>query len=506
MTQEKKDAFINAILADNKPWLLITHKDCMDGNGCILACNQAADETQIARPEVYAVQYGQNLVLPNVEGKNVLIADFSFDREILIEMEQKANTLVVIDHHESAKNALEGLDFCTFDMYHSGAVMTFQLLFPHREVPMLLQYIEDRDIWNWKLPFSKEISAFLSLHSKDIGKLTELYQMNEFEFQNITFTAGASILMYQEATINKIANNKHAMVRWGKYEIPCLNTTTLLSEIGDKLSKQYPFVMMYFLTQTDLVFSFRSSDPKIDLTRLSVPRGHKHAAGRSINFTNENIDMQIFFNCLVKENNFDMGLYLLDVFTKAEKQTIDIDVYYDVFDSNDYATYDGAFKFTNAVYTFLGYMGEISYLRTQRQWYCFTNTDNGLLDVVANTYEDVIKAFEESILEQISVKYFDLKEEDYENGILDDTIWPGDGLPTGIDMDKAGTYLTGLSFMYKTYTGSIEYSTEDKIWCGKVTTINGEETNALIMYEGESLIDLHTDYKISVCDHMTLNS
>jgi hypothetical protein len=395
MTQEKKDAFIEAILENNRQWVLITHKGCMDGNGCILACNQAADDAGIERPEVYTVQYGQNPVLPNVEGKNVLIADFSFDRGSLIELEKQANTLIVIDHHESAKNALEGLDFCHFDMEHSGAVLTFQFLFPFREVPLMLQYIEDRDIWNWKLPYSKEVNAYLSLYINDISTLKTMYDVSDSEFLLGATTGGKGILEYQESVVEK-ATMKPQLVSWGKYSIPCLNTTTLLSEMGNKLSKDYPFVMMYFFTPTELVLSFRSSDPSIDLTKLGVPKGHKHAAGRSIPLDSANLDMAEFFNCITAPGVvFDMGMFLLRTFGATENQQIDIRDYYDIF-NNDIFNNDKHIEFnmfnSNTI-EYEGCVGEISYNRHTNAWYCYVNTGIDLIDAVGDTYNEVVDNF-----------------------------------------------------------------------------------------------------------------
>jgi hypothetical protein len=396
MTQEKKDAFINAILENDRPWVLITHKGCMDGNGCILACNQAADEAGIERPEVYSAQYGQNPVKPDVKGKNVLIADFSFDRETLLAMEKEANSLVLIDHHESAEKELTGLDFCIFDKTHSGAVLTFQFLFPFREVPLMLKYIEDRDIWKWEQSFSKEVNAYLSLYINDISTLKTMYDVSDSEFLLGATTGGKGILEYQASIITKVASKQPALVKWGKYEIPCLNTTTLISEIGNELSKQYPFVMMYFFTATELVFSFRSSDPSIDLTKLLVPKGHKHAAGRSIPLDSANLDMAEFFNCITAPGVvFDMGMFLLRTFGEIDNQSIDIRDYYDIF-NYDIFNNDKHIEFnnfSNNTVEYEGCIGEISYNRHTNTWYCYVNTGIDLIDAVGDTYNEVVDNF-----------------------------------------------------------------------------------------------------------------
>ena len=50
---------------------------------------------------------------------------------------------------------------------------------------------------------------------------------------------------------------------------------------------------------------------------------------------------------------------------------------------------------------------------------------------------------------------------------------------------------------YKGYTGSIEYSKEDKIFYGKVLNID-----SLLLYEGETLELLEQDFRLFVDDHI----
>lgn len=398
MTEEKKDKFIESILEDDKPWLLITHKNCMDGVGCVLACYAVADKAQIKRPEVLFVQYGNSLATPDVTGMNVMIADFSFDRETLNDMEQKANSLVLIDHHTSSKEILEGLDFCHFDMSHSGAVLTHEF-FTNTAVPILLQYIEDRDIWNWKLPYSKEINAFLALHSGNLAKYEELFNLSDDAFTNIAFTAGSSILMYQESIVKKATSHEFKLVNWGKYKVPFINTTTLISEIGNVLAEQYPFAVMYFFTQTEIVFSFRSTGD-FDLTKLGVPLGHPNAAGRGVQF--DAISIDTLFSCY--DECGDLGRILM-VATKCE---IDIETFYNVYDNKSVDYRNNIFdvitgldydtKFKNNILEYLGVAIEIKYLRSDEIWIAIGETkEREHIETEGSTYSEVVKNIKDKL-------------------------------------------------------------------------------------------------------------
>jgi len=63
--------------------MLITHKNCADGTGCALAYIEfnKANGNPVSNLEIVRVQYGDPI--PNVVGKDVIIADFSYDKETL---------------------------------------------------------------------------------------------------------------------------------------------------------------------------------------------------------------------------------------------------------------------------------------------------------------------------------------------------------------------------------------------------------------------------------------
>lgn len=104
---------------------------------------------------------------PVVDGKDVYIVDFSYPREVLELMKTKAKSLVVLDHHKTSEVALKGLDYCTFDMTRSGAQIAWDYLNPGRDRPPVVDYVADRDLWQWKLPNSKNINTYLSAHAFD---------------------------------------------------------------------------------------------------------------------------------------------------------------------------------------------------------------------------------------------------------------------------------------------------------------------------------------------------
>ena len=76
-------------------------------------------------------------------------------------MIEDANSLLIIDHHITAQNDLIEIpnENKIFDMNHSGAYLTWKYMFSDDNIPMLIRYIEDRDLWKHEVPDSKYFFA-----------------------------------------------------------------------------------------------------------------------------------------------------------------------------------------------------------------------------------------------------------------------------------------------------------------------------------------------------------
>lgn len=261
--------------------LCIYHKQCKDGFGAALAVKVYFDKLG-EKCEFMPAHYGEPI--PDVTGKNVVIVDFSYPREVLIDMQYQANSIVVLDHHKTAKDNLEGLDFCHFDMNRSGAMMAWEYFHPNEKVPQLIKFIQDRDLWKWEMDYSKEFSAGLGLIPLDFSGWETLLD-NTACLELID--KGKTILRYQEQQIKRaVSRNSVRKIILAGYEVPIINTATLVSEICGKLAESYPFAVSYFDTAEDRVYSLRSRNKEgIDVSKVAKMfdgGGHKNASGFSI--------------------------------------------------------------------------------------------------------------------------------------------------------------------------------------------------------------------------------
>ena len=132
---------------------VIYHANCTDGFGAAYSAWKLLGN----RADYIACSHSGEV--PDVTGKRVIILDFSFDNATTKKMIEDAEELWVIDHHKSAMVELHDISNTYFDMKKSGAMLAWEYFHPGKEAPKFIQYIQDRDLWNWELPYSKEFSA-----------------------------------------------------------------------------------------------------------------------------------------------------------------------------------------------------------------------------------------------------------------------------------------------------------------------------------------------------------
>jgi len=261
----------------------IYHKNCQDGFVAALAVWMKYGDIRFIE-----AQYGDKA--PSVKDDSVIIVDFSYPRDVLEKMKAEAAEMVVIDHHKTAQADLAGLDYCIFNMEKSGAVLTWEYLFPDKEIPKLFLYAQDRDLWKWEMPHSREVSAALRIQPKDFERWRHFCNVSVLDR---LIPEGQAILAYQNQCVDSIAkSNEIPEIKINGYSVPIINCTHLLSETIGRLAVGKPFAIGYFDTKDKRIFSLRSAPDGVDVAEIAKQHGgggHKHAAG----FTRPKPDLAI---------------------------------------------------------------------------------------------------------------------------------------------------------------------------------------------------------------------
>jgi oligoribonuclease NrnB/cAMP/cGMP phosphodiesterase (DHH superfamily) len=142
----------------------------------------------------------------------VLLVDFSYKRPVLERMAAKAQSILILDHHETAQEDLSGFLMppsweawlygqlstsvtALFDMQRSGAGIAADYFEIDRGVrPDFVDYIQDRDLWRKRLPGGDEFTIALRSYPQEFVVWDELARDPEKLIDE-----GKAIQRYREA-------------------------------------------------------------------------------------------------------------------------------------------------------------------------------------------------------------------------------------------------------------------------------------------------------------------
>lgn len=263
---------------------VLYHSHCFDGFGA----HYAAWKKFGNNAQYHAVNYNQPV--PDGVEDEVYILDFSYPRDVLETLRSRCKTLVVLDHHHTAKEALEGFPGATFDMDQSGAVLAWKYFHPGTSVPRVLQLIQDGDLWKFELPGTKALRAALPLLKFEVESLDLLAKDDTAGQVALSrfLEKGNSILQLEDVEILSRVPSKVRVVRLFGFKCGCINVDTLISRTGDAIvhSKELgcDMALMFGVHGPDKVaLSFRASkETDVDVSvvaRKFSGGGHKKAAG-----------------------------------------------------------------------------------------------------------------------------------------------------------------------------------------------------------------------------------
>jgi len=250
--------------------LVLYHDKCPDGFGAAFAAwKRLGDSVQYL-----GCDHGSSTI-PDVTGKTVVILDFSFKKEVLRAMIQSAHKLLVIDHHDSAEKELKDIpdEYKIFDMTHSGAILAWNFFHPTILPPHILLYVEDRDLWTWKLKDSEEICAGLDTIPQSFSEWN-LIGVDGIRFLKLK---GESILSYKQVLVESIVSKSVEKIFEG---IICriVNSSggSIVSQVGDVLLKKFnvPMAIVWYVDYTtkQVKVSLRSL-PGIDCSIVAKKYG-----------------------------------------------------------------------------------------------------------------------------------------------------------------------------------------------------------------------------------------
>lgn len=270
--------------------ICIFHAGCPDGFGAAWSVRRAW-----GRDARYVPRNHEDAFDPDAfAGSFVVFADISLRNEPLRELGEVAAEVLILDHHLTARdhfaadpsleNALVAQGHRVhFDLGHSGAVLAWNHFHPDEPPPALLEYVEDQDLWNWKLPDSEEVNAAIGSYPRRFDAWNELA---ERPIESLA-DEGRPIVRANRVEVERAVRLAHP-VAVGSERIEAVNARQPRAAIGHELAKRSAFgkpwgiVYRLFGTRVDCsIYSMGELDVSAIATRYGGG-GHRNAAGFSV--------------------------------------------------------------------------------------------------------------------------------------------------------------------------------------------------------------------------------
>jgi oligoribonuclease NrnB/cAMP/cGMP phosphodiesterase (DHH superfamily) len=298
---------MNMLSIENKKPLVIYHGNCADGFSAAWVFYHWGKEIEQGF-DFHAGVYN-DAPPDDVEGRIVYLVDFSYKRDIVKEICKKAAAVVLIDHHKTAIDDLGWLvdegstEYqSNFDWYvhldKSGAMLAWDYCFndscqivdkahpEYRHPPMLLNHVEDRDLWKFKLPLTREIQANVFSYEYTFENWDKLM----LETSTLQLAEGGMAIERKHfKDIRELIAVAKRIITFKLTDtvvtMPCLNVPYFFSSDAGHIMASEDYTKMaacYFDTADNRIFSLRSTEDGPDVSEIAKfygGGGHKHAAG-----------------------------------------------------------------------------------------------------------------------------------------------------------------------------------------------------------------------------------
>ncbi len=279
---------------------VIYHSPCSDGTGSGLVAWKYLSAKFPDRKVIYKPMPIGAPPPDDITGRNVLVCDYSYKKDVVADILTKVNKLLIIDHHKTAEKELEGVDTVNkiFDMNHSGAALTWNYFYPNTTLPLLLAYIEDRDIWKKALPGTDDFASAIHVLPHEFPVYDKyLDDMALMDLVNNTGVKYNELNDYYSNQAVGYSVPKFSKIKGKFYFVGYVNTTILKSETGNRIFTQYPlsdFSVCYSLGDkaNSTAMSLRSTNDRVDVSKIATKfnfGGHRNASGMRLEYISNTI-------------------------------------------------------------------------------------------------------------------------------------------------------------------------------------------------------------------------
>ncbi|PIR88694.1 MAG: hypothetical protein COU09_00745 [Candidatus Harrisonbacteria bacterium CG10_big_fil_rev_8_21_14_0_10_44_23] len=267
----------------SKKILVFYHADCADGFSAAWVAWLALKE----KAQYISLPYSQaseKKAFSSIRGRHMYFLDMCPPEDV-IRFLNKENQLTIIDHHAGRKEVARLAPEHRYAQKNSGAVLTWKYFFPKKPTPYLLRFIEDRDLFAFKITGGEGLGLYLETQPFDFKTYSKL----AINFQNPKKRSelrkkGQVLLTLKEKYINSAVKRAVPINFDGHRGYLATGISALRTSIGVATYKKYKcdLVMVLYLEDNHYKITLRAPvGAKINLTKIAQKYGgggHQYAS------------------------------------------------------------------------------------------------------------------------------------------------------------------------------------------------------------------------------------
>jgi len=232
--------------------------------------------------------YGLNTRLNLTPDTTLIIVDFSFDLDVMREMEKQVKKLIWIDHHpvieqykEQGYNP-EGLR----GQEHSAAYYCWKYFFPDKKVPDFVRYTSDYDTWAHTMPESMAFNAAMYNEPMPTINSYDWNRLLDDTYMEYLLNSGRRILEF--ADIKRRAVKSHIFqTTFMGHKTAAINMRNTNSTIFDDCGIECSIMMTFgkYANLENPRVTIYSTDNTVNVGKLAESLGgggHAGAAGFTV--------------------------------------------------------------------------------------------------------------------------------------------------------------------------------------------------------------------------------
>lgn len=260
--------------------IVIYHANCTDGFASAYTVS-----LQYPNARFLAASYYEPLP-EGLQGKMVVIVDFSYPAPVMFELAAMAKEVIWIDHHADSEETALAMRISTqcrnVSVIHrqdrSGAWLTWEYFMGARNMPDWVALVDDRDRWQWKLEDSR---AFYLAAETSRGSFADWKGLVDNLPSRIA--QQKPVAAFYETTLDSILKNAHPCMLGGVKGMAVNAPYVYASDIGAVLAKMSgTFGLVWFMRADGKYKVSLRSGENFDVRPLAHPYGgggHPGASG-----------------------------------------------------------------------------------------------------------------------------------------------------------------------------------------------------------------------------------